>query len=126
MENHRHWTEEFAEALNGNDIPRLAELANSRCRFQRWYQGIGSKQYGKLEGFNAVGQHHVKMHELASHLLTLVKHGGIDSARLQLPGFFLASDALVEQIGTPRERGRAYPSRLQAVPRIQRLAYHAG
>ncbi len=98
IQNHRHWVDEFVSALNDMDIARLAEIDSTPCRFERWYHGSGSTRYGTLEGFPAVGRHHVKVHALASAITGLAEQGEITSARERLPSLLAARDALTNQL----------------------------
>ncbi len=98
MQNHRHWVDEFADALKDSDLTRMVAIAESPCRFERWYQGSGSGRYGKTPAFESVGKSHVEVHELASTLMALAERGEGNAARARLPELLAACDALIGQL----------------------------
>jgi diguanylate cyclase (GGDEF)-like protein/PAS domain S-box-containing protein len=100
IQNHRRWVEDFVDALANADIARLSAIERGPCRFERWYHGSGSTQYGTLDAFNAVGQSHTKVHELASAIMALAEQGEMESARQRLPSLFEARNQLIRQLGS--------------------------
>lgn len=54
----------------------MLQDAHKECRFGQWYYDIASKKLREHPGFIVLGEEHLKMHQEAAKLLTIVSHGG--------------------------------------------------
>ena len=66
---HNQWVSRVVNAVaDGSPLPEEAGISHHDCRFGRWYNGHGRSRYGGIEGFDALGEEHVRVHEIARRL----------------------------------------------------------
>ena len=97
--NHRDWIDNLANRIEG-DTGKLDPimLDPESCRFGHWYHGSGRVRYGTLPAYAAIQPPHVRVHELGTELLALLRAGDIQAARTRLPELFVARDELLKRL----------------------------
>lgn len=69
---HVVWRDQFLRAISGRqawDAGDLAQDANLRCQFGRWYFGRALPELRELPSFVMVGTEHAHLHRIAARLL---------------------------------------------------------
>jgi hypothetical protein len=77
---HRRWVRRVVEPAERGEVP-TEPPDEETCRFARWYQGPGRRQYGHLATFDQVGMVHRRTHALGRETRRLAAAGrGEDAA----------------------------------------------
>lgn len=80
---HEQWFKNLDRALvcrAVNDERDLEQDAHRHCQFGQWYYQSSAQAIRALAGFDAMGDEHKRMHDLAASLLNAVVGGGSVSA----------------------------------------------
>lgn len=95
---HRKWVAQVAAHVAAPSEHELPALSAQECRFGRWYKGSGISAYGHLPEFEAIGEDHQRIHDLAGELVALVREGRQQEAEDRLEEFFIARDAVSDAL----------------------------
>jgi diguanylate cyclase (GGDEF)-like protein/PAS domain S-box-containing protein len=67
---HRRWIDQVKLWLvEGGEASERPQLDHTKCGFGRWYHGARGSRYNQLEAFHKLGEVHLRVHQLADHLL---------------------------------------------------------
>jgi diguanylate cyclase (GGDEF)-like protein len=78
--NHQQWYNSLIRSLICRlppDRHDVSKDAHKECRFGQWYYGIAPKKLRKHQGFAALGEEHMKMHQESAKLLTKADNGSV-------------------------------------------------
>jgi len=94
---HRGWVERLIQPATGDSEESRISTDGRGCRFGRWYQTDGMRQYGQMDAFKDIDALHQRVHKLGENLLDMRENGEVpdDEAIEQLR---MASNALIDRL----------------------------
>lgn len=94
---HRGWIERLIQLATGDSKELPIATDDRLCRFGRWYQTDGMRQYGHMDAFKDIDALHQRVHKLGENLLHMRENGDPpgDEALEQLR---MASNALIDRL----------------------------
>ncbi len=78
MYNHQQWYSSLIRSLVCKITPDQHDMnleAHTQCRFGQWYYSEGGKDFIDHPGFKALGEEHMRMHQLSRSLLSTIDTG---------------------------------------------------
>ncbi len=93
-QNHLHWIDRVARAVDGEDGLGDIDMTTETCPFGRWYLGHGSKRCGNLAAYRDLGPLHQRVHAVAAGLLAKARAGETAAAQDGMQELFAARDAM--------------------------------
>ena len=94
MVEHRAWVKALQSQLNGKQLPS-PEIDQMACNFGRWLNGPGSARYRREPGFTTVDRLHREIHDHATEILALERHGDSAAALVRLDEVCRLRDSLI-------------------------------
>lgn len=95
---HIHWVNGIVSAVNkGEALSMVPEsVANDhKCRFGKWYYGVGRQQYSDEVNFQTIEQLHQKIHILSGEIAQNCQIGEFEQAKKQLPQLLRQRDEII-------------------------------
>lgn len=94
---HRGWVEQLILLASEGGEDLSIPTDDRLCRFGRWYQTDGVRQYGHMDAFKDIDALHQRVHEIGANLLRMRADGNPpDDANLEQ--LRMASNALIDRL----------------------------